>query len=579
MRAKKIINGKYVVLLIGVSTYEKSKLGDIPNVKANIEELKSLFLDPNFIGVKESDIITSFNENHFEIGRKITDAVEKAKNSDYTLFVYYSGHGVISPQNYHLYFASADIEEKYLDDSGIEAKKILEKISRSQASRKIFLVDACHSGQIHNTMGDVKSNVANLMKDFEGVQYVTACDEYSSALYPKKNPNVPTYFTGAILSRVHKGLDIDRPYLTLRDIVEDISTDFKERANMPIPQISSVQSVDKMPFAYNVINKYFSDFKASISSEKSTKNTETEWEKTVKAGTLVAYYDYMEKFPKSKYAKVAENKVVELEEEEKWQKTENLGTVLAYESYKRAYPAGKYISKANLKISELHNLNKDNDMWTMVCGANTVERYNDYLKAFPKGCHVDEAHTRIKTLRADKIAKRNFIIIFLIAVLGLVVFVPRNTKYTPSVNEIAYETKKDSVIIEEQKEQREQKEQSGATLANIGKPSKVTTTSDKLELADQWCENNEEMNYLTALKYYREAYADDSANIKLAAKIQLLRDKISNAYKFHMECAKVYENADEGFEDAYEEYLLALRLRPDDHEAQAGVERTKSKIK
>jgi len=578
MRTKKIISGKYVVLLIGVSTYEKSKLGDIPNVKANIEQLKSLFLDPEFIGVKESDITTSFNESHFEIGRKITDAVEKAKSSDYTLFVYYSGHGVISPVNYHLYFASADIEEKYLDDSGIEAKKILEKISRSQASRKILLVDACHSGQIHNTMGDVTSNVANLMKDFEGVQYVTACDEYSSALYPKKNPNVPTYFTGAILSRVHKGLDINRPYLTLRDIVEDIAADFKERPNMPLPQISSVQTVDKMPFAYNVIGKNFSDFSASTLSEKSTKNTETEWEKTVKAGTLVAYYDYMEKFPKSKYAKIAENKVVELEEEEKWQKTENLGTVLAYESYKKAYPAGKYISKANLKISELQNINKDNAMWTMVCGADTVERYNDYLKAFPKGCHVDEANIRIKTLRADSVAKRNFVIIFLVSVFGLVALL-HNIPNFKETNEVTFLSTKDSVIIIEQPKENSAEQKTNAVVNNTPKRVVISTTSEKLDLADDWVSKNDEMNYLTALKYYREAYADDSSNTELAMKIQQLHEKISNAYKSHMDNAVIYENADEGFEDAYEEYSLALRLRPNDSAAQAGIERTKSKLK
>lgn len=574
MRTKKIVNGKYVVLLIGVSTYEKSKLGDIPNVKANIEQLKNLFLDPGFIGVKESDITTSFNENHFEINRKITDAAQKAKNSDYTLFVYYSGHGVISPVNYHLYFASADIEEKYLDDSSIEAKKLLEKISRSQASRKILLVDACHSGQIHNTMGDVKSNVANLMKDFEGIQYVTACDEYSSALYPKKNPNVPTYFTGAIVSRIHKGLDINRPYLTLREIVDDISADFKERGNMPLPQISSVQSVDKMPFAYNVINRDFSGFDIQTFSEKSTKNAETEWKKTVKAGTLVAYYDYMEKFPKSKYAKLAENKVLELEEEEKWQKTENLGTILAYESYKKAYPVGKYVSKANLKISELQNINKDNDMWTMVCGVNTVEKYNEYLSAFSKGSHVDEAHSRIKTLSAGKNVKRS-ILIMLFSAVALLMFWPHHNKTDENIALLS-ETPKDSVIgIEQTIPPAIVSEVT--TKKNFGNGSTANNTPVKshLELADEWNEKNDEMNYLTALKYYREAYSNDTGNRELAVKIHDLLSKIDEAYNAHIENARVFENADQGYEDAYLEYMAALRLRPNDHEAQAGVERTK----
>ncbi|MBQ3689788.1 MAG: caspase family protein [Bacteroidales bacterium] len=571
MRTKKIITNKYVVLLIGVSTYAKAKLGDIPNVKANILELKKLFLDPKFIGVNEKNLIVSFNERHDEINRKITDAVELAKSSDYTLFVYYSGHGVISPLNYNLYFASSDIEEKYLEDNSIEAKKLLEKLSRSQASRKILLVDACHSGQIHNTMGDVKSNVASLMKDYEGVQYVTACDEYSSALYPKKNPDVPTYFTGAVLSRVHTGLDIERPYLTLRDIVDDITLDFKNRANMPLPQISSVQSVDKMPFAYNVINKDFSTYDYSALSENSTKNIETQWEKTVKAGTLVAYYDYTEKFPKSKYAKLAEKKVLELEEEEKWQKTLNLGTLFAYESYKKAYPMGKYISVANMRISEFHNLKKDNDMWNSVCNIDTLEQYKAYLSAFPKGCHIDEAKSRVEVLLADKNTAKKFLFLFF-SFVAFFMFLMPNTFVSSNGNNnfdtlYAVNSANDDSI------------KNNVVSVNNGDVYKSAEfkSADNVKKADLFVAQKDEMHYATALKFYMDALGENPDDAELLEKTNSLKRKMDTLYVRYMEYAKIYLEADHGDESAIEMYDMALRMRPNDAKALQARSKLRSK--
>jgi|GEM_PF-2057985 len=245
-----IKKNKYIVLLIGASRYNSHKYADIPNVETNIKLMKDLFMDPRYIGVNERNIIVSLNEDSKTIERKITDAKDMAKNSDYTLFVYYSGHGIINPDNYKLYFATSDMDANYLDTDAIEAKAVLEKISRSAASRKIFIVDACHSGGIHNAMGDAPETA--LMKNFEGVHYVSACDEDSTALFPKKMPDAPTYFTGALISRIHNGMDSDRPYLTLREVVDDIAYDFKYRHNLPVPQQSSVLNADQMPFAINV---------------------------------------------------------------------------------------------------------------------------------------------------------------------------------------------------------------------------------------------------------------------------------------------------------------------------------------
>lgn len=304
---------KYVVLLIGASEYKNTaKFANIPNVKTNIEKMRSIFLDKRFIGVSDKNIIVSLNENSLTIKHALTKACRLAKNSDYTLFVYYSGHGIINPDNYKLYFATSDMDANYLGDDALEAKSILEKISRSAASRKIFVVDACHSGGIHNTMGDTTE--ATLMKNYEGVHFVSACDEDSTALFPKNKPEEPTYFTGAIVDRVCDGMDIDKPFLSLRDIVEDIALEFMGK-NLPKPQQSSMLNADKMPFVKNVraknmrfeaepvnYGKVVDSFNVSVANatvdeSKNVKNDNEMWKNVCCADTVVMYRNYMKAFP------------------------------------------------------------------------------------------------------------------------------------------------------------------------------------------------------------------------------------------------------------------------------------------
>ena len=324
MRTNAIETGKYVVLLIGASRYQTNKYSDILNVETNIEEMKSIFLDKRYIGVREKNIFISLNEDSKAVEHKITDACRAAKNSDYTLFVYYSGHGIINPDNYKLYFATATMDVNYLDTEAIEAKTILDKISRSAASRKIFVVDACHSGGIHNTMGDTSE--ATLMKNYEGVHYVSACDEDSTALFNRKKPDQPTYFTGALVDRVKNGMDISKPELTLREIVDDIRNDFRFK-NLPIPQQSCMLNVDHMPFAHNIKGKNFAHadnngkkFDYTIATTiikddtetKTIKNDNKMWEIACSTNSIEKYNEYLTIFPNGVHIKEAKMKISDL---------------------------------------------------------------------------------------------------------------------------------------------------------------------------------------------------------------------------------------------------------------------------
>jgi tetratricopeptide (TPR) repeat protein len=415
-------------------------------------------------------------------------------------------------------------------------------------------------------MGDVKSNVASLMKNYEGVHYVSACDEYSSALFPK-NPNAPTYFTGALVSRVHKGMDIDKPYLTLREIVDDISDDFKGRKNMPCPQQSCVLNADMMPFALNAINKDFSNHYVATAVKTQTEVSESEWKKTVKANTLAAYYEYVEKFPKSPYKKVAQNKIVELEEDEKWSQTEILGTPLAYSNYVKAYPLGKYLSKANAKIYEFKRFKEDNDMWASVCNIDTLGKYQDYLRIFPKGCHVDEAYAKIKELSVSIKSKRKFFALFF-TLLIVLFMIPQNSdngNYCNSVSDtfavrtIKKDTNKNHVV-------------DTYNNSDFNKASKE-------QQADKILEAKDEMHFGAALQLYEQALSENPDNEQILRKIADLKKLINEKYDYYMVRAEVFAKADCGSDDATRYYGMALRLKPGDLKASQGIESLKVKGK
>ncbi len=324
MRTNAIETGKYVVLLIGASRYQTNKYSDILNVETNIEEMKNIFLDKRYIGVREKNLFISLNEDSKAVEHQITDACRAAKNSDYTLFVYYSGHGIINPDNYKLYFATSTMDVNYLDSEAIEAKTILDKISRSAAARKIFVVDACHSGGIHNTMGDTSE--ATLMKNYEGVHYVSACDEDSTALFNRRKPDEPTYFTGALVSRIKSGMEISSPELTLREIVDDIISDFRYK-NLPVPQQSCILNADKMPFAHNIKGKKM----------KHTFNNGKKFDYSIATTNVIAD---------------TESKTIE-NDNKMWEIACNINTIDKYSEYLTIFPKGVHVKEANRMISDL----------------------------------------------------------------------------------------------------------------------------------------------------------------------------------------------------------------------------------
>lgn len=579
MRTNELLNRKYVVLLIGVSKYsEESKLKNIPNVERNIKDLSAMFLNNKFVGISEKNLDIVVNKDAKNIKASLTDAVEKTKDAEYTLFVYYSGHGILSSKNGKLYLAAADTTEQYLDSDSISIDYLKSKLDESRAGRKVLVVDACHSGQIHNTMSSLSSQINASMKAFEGVHFVSSASEYRASLFPKKDTDKPTYFTGALLGKINSGLNNGNKYLTLGEIVDAISDDFKNSdKNLPLPEQSSYKNAAQMPFVKNMCYR-FDNIKMSENDNSSKKVDEiankkavetvynSEWQKALADNTIWGYYSYIEKYPNSSKRRDAEAKIAELEEITKWDETSKLGTILAYKNYIDAYPAGRFIKQARVKVNELKKLEEEKSMWTDAEKSGSAEKYKAYLTAYPNGIYAVQAQLEIDLLTSELKRNRKVVLFsFMIFTFLVLMFNPFSTHKNHNNNGVGFSV---NTTIDTNK---------AASVANVN----PYLSKNKMERADSLVKINDEMNFNAALTLYNEFISENPDNNMAKQKRASLVKLMDDRYKKHMENAESFlaTGLDFGKVDAAKAYQSALRLKPGDPIATEKYDQIKMEIK
>lgn len=608
---------KYYVLLIGVSEYyEDSSLTNIPNVEQNIVQMKHVLMDESILGIHESNIWISLNEDRSIVERKIIDLANKARNNDHTLLLYYSGHGLISPDDFKVYLATPVTKTGYIDIDSLPIEAIKKRLNNSQA-RKIIILDACYSGSIHNTMNHASSQISSELKSFEGTHIITSASQDSPSTFPVDNKNVPTYFTGELIKVIESGINGNSVYLTLNEIFNEVKASLAKKENIPAPQQSIYQNLHEMPFVKNkafksnIQRKDIDDIKSDYTNylkdnkqtdyEKQVKSMlemiddeydnlnnynvdheilKDEWKKALKKNTIWNYYNFIEKYPESKYVNKAENKIKQLEEEEKWNKALNSNSLMAYITYKRSYPMGKYIATVNKKISELTKIEKEKSLWEETLTINKISAYKEYLKKYPKGIYVHEAKHKLNVLqenlsRKDKPRLRNkkiikrllFVTVFMTGIYLSVEFydIRYLNQYYNKANVLSITRHRDSIasrdVLKKSNDHTEIVEDKSNINIVIGKYEKLLEEGKRLEALGENYYNNALRMYYDAKKYDPNKNLADKYIYSLRVLINESFDKyIKNVYKF--------KDADGGLIQAKYYLDRALILKPGDIKAQ-----------
>ncbi|MEO6000938.1 MAG: caspase family protein [Chitinophagaceae bacterium] len=377
------------VLLIGVSEFPYDpSISTIPNVLANVNKLKQILSDPELVGIPPSNIILSLNEDKISIERKLRNIAISTNDKDSTLLVYYTGHGILNPADFEMYFTTHHTSRKDIDIDGLSPESFRKHIGRSKAARKIIILDCCHSGAFidnKGTMGDMPSAIQVSLNNFEGTYVMTSAAEDEPALFPEHQPEEPTYFTGKLIDILQNGIDNDHRFSSLRDIFDKIDRDFQD-ADLPRPQQSNFNNADQMQICVNKRYRPPKD-KAEIA-----------WEETLKKNMLWTYVDFNEEYPYSRFSNLAKQKIHELEEEEEWNNALNTANASSFITYKSKYPQGKHVDEANAKLNELRaqaDMQVENRFWTDVANKNELAGYREYLQKYPHGKYVEKARNAI----------------------------------------------------------------------------------------------------------------------------------------------------------------------------------------
>lgn len=140
-----------------------------------------------------------------------------------------------------------------------------------------------------------------------------------------------------------------------------------------------------------------------------------DWADAEARNTLAAYEDYLAKWEDGLHADKARERIEEIKaamsaaerdaaeraarERADWEQAARENTVESYETYLSQHPTGPNADEARARITAIRTRAADEAAWTAASDANTADAYQQYLNSFPQGAHVAEAIAAIERLR------------------------------------------------------------------------------------------------------------------------------------------------------------------------------------
>ena len=136
------------VLLIGVGKYEQRAIPSLLFDVNDVHGFGAAFIKN--VGYSRDHVIVMTTElkpedPNYPSKRNFLKKLISLQNmkAEDTIFVYFSGHGVVSKQVEYLLFADADME--LLADSALSLKRMHEELDKLKMRQKVIILDACRN--------------------------------------------------------------------------------------------------------------------------------------------------------------------------------------------------------------------------------------------------------------------------------------------------------------------------------------------------------------------------------------------------------------------------------------------------
>lgn len=217
------VSARTLVLSVGVSSYQDSN-NNLSQTTKDAKQFKAVMENHT----KDITILTSKYANKDNILEKLRAICNRAQKGD-KVIVFFSGHGYPGGVVAH--------------DKAITYQEINDILSRSSASAKICLVDACHAGSVN----DVRDNIRTYKAPTSGnIIYMMSsrADEYSI-----EHPWVGHgFFTQALLKGLRGKADANRDKkITVKELFNYVYNDVQHTtANMEASQHPQLIGVKKV---------------------------------------------------------------------------------------------------------------------------------------------------------------------------------------------------------------------------------------------------------------------------------------------------------------------------------------------
>jgi LysM repeat protein len=138
-------DGVGMALIIGIGNYDI--LGPLASCREDAKAFSKALLaagySPKRVVLLTDDAAVPENKaTYTNIKRRLKQVCEFAKQTD-SLIVYFAGHGTLIDEEVFLIPQDGDEKDR---DNGVPLTKLQQQMQDSKASRKLLVLDACHSG-------------------------------------------------------------------------------------------------------------------------------------------------------------------------------------------------------------------------------------------------------------------------------------------------------------------------------------------------------------------------------------------------------------------------------------------------
>ena len=194
-------------LVIATGTYQDHRLVPLRAPARDAAALAAVMGDPRIGGFE----VTQLPDRQVHDLRVTVGAFLAARDSDETVLVYLSCHGILTARR-RLYFAAADTVEDQLAATGLDSGWLIERLDECSARRQVVILDCCFSGAFALAKGShdvgLQEQFGELAGPGRGRVVLTAsrATEFSFEQEPDR-PGGPraSVFTAALLDGLRTG--------------------------------------------------------------------------------------------------------------------------------------------------------------------------------------------------------------------------------------------------------------------------------------------------------------------------------------------------------------------------------------